>query len=386
MPEVGCRTHGRMSACATSHAYPTRRLAGRGFTLVELLVVIAILSILAMLLLPVLSEAVLQARLVSCMHNNRQLYTALVGYKDDHADQIPPWHGGGDGNMNYLYAYRWFWSPKIRMGWGGYLFRTGMLDSSAVRLFECPDTEGTNRSNIRSGFNRLYTIPPTQWQQSLNTSAWGHYSLYAYGRFGNIASSRRIMLCETVVTFCRPEGEGDPEGSHGRILRKHGDWPYNLDPYQPKGHHYVGPGPATTGPVGGSGPCSTRCCRTSETEGLSMDDTERMRILRQGFTLVELLVVIAVISLLVAMLMPSLRHAVKLARRTSCLSDCKQNYTGILTFCDDNKGDMPAVAVLHWATHQWVAERAGNCSAGLAPTARAGAARDFCLTKRRATA
>src|SRR5262249_21930103 len=66
-----------------------------------------------------------------------------------------------------------------------------------------------------------------------------------------------------------------------------------------------------------------------------------------GFTLVELLVVIGIIAVLIAVLLPVLGKARAAANRTACLSNIKQLYTGILMYCNDNKGYFPTAA---WAT------------------------------------
>jgi prepilin-type N-terminal cleavage/methylation domain-containing protein len=60
-----------------------------------------------------------------------------------------------------------------------------------------------------------------------------------------------------------------------------------------------------------------------------------------GFTLIELLVVIAIISLLVSILLPSLRQAVALAKRTVCSSNLHQIGIALQFYAEDNNGAFP---------------------------------------------
>jgi prepilin-type N-terminal cleavage/methylation domain-containing protein/prepilin-type processing-associated H-X9-DG protein len=56
---------------------------------------------------------------------------------------------------------------------------------------------------------------------------------------------------------------------------------------------------------------------------------------RKGFTLIELLVVIAIIAILAAILFPVFSRAREKARQTSCLSNVKQQATGVIMYAQD---------------------------------------------------
>jgi prepilin-type N-terminal cleavage/methylation domain-containing protein/prepilin-type processing-associated H-X9-DG protein len=63
-----------------------------------------------------------------------------------------------------------------------------------------------------------------------------------------------------------------------------------------------------------------------------------------GFTLVELLVVIAVIAILIAILLPAMAQAQRSALSVKCLSNIRQITQATIMYANENKGLVPGVA------------------------------------------
>jgi len=80
----------------------------------------------------------------------------------------------------------------------------------------------------------------------------------------------------------------------------------------------------------------------------------RRRHRNSGFTLLELLVVITIISILAALLLPALARAREQARRIACASNMKQLGLVFFMFADENGGKFPAGAPNHYWGEDWV--------------------------------
>lgn len=70
---------------------------------------------------------------------------------------------------------------------------------------------------------------------------------------------------------------------------------------------------------------------------------DRTRLLRRGFTLVELLVVVAVIALLMGLLLPALGKARESARQSQCLANTRQVASLFSYYAEDAQGWYPVM-------------------------------------------
>lgn len=77
--------------------------------------------------------------------------------------------------------------------------------------------------------------------------------------------------------------------------------------------------------------------------GLAGASRRRPGTWRNGFSLIELLVVIAILSLLVSILLPSLKQAKYLARLAVCGSNLRNIGTSIFNYTSDNEGYYPDI-------------------------------------------
>lgn len=73
---------------------------------------------------------------------------------------------------------------------------------------------------------------------------------------------------------------------------------------------------------------------------------------RRAFTLIEMLVVIAIIALLAALIVPGVNKAFASAKRTSCASNLRQVGIAIFQYATNNQGYLPPVRDGGWSSGQ----------------------------------
>jgi len=78
-----------------------------------------------------------------------------------------------------------------------------------------------------------------------------------------------------------------------------------------------------------------------------------MRFGRHGFTLVEVLVTVAIIAILIGILLPSLAMARQAGRNVACLSNLRQAYIVLRTYADEHDGRGPAIGEPYLKLPNW---------------------------------
>lgn len=187
-----------------------------GFTLVELLVVVAILALLMSLLMPALTGAIEQTRLVTCRMNMRNLALAVNIYVDDHYGRYVP---SQSDRLNMIKTNGWQ-ANSLRFGWAGYLAKEKTIEE--MEMLICPGAQPKTDAHRFEKMYRKLREPVSRWLYDTTypsgyTYMWGHYSLHTSSgdfyikdwKFEAIFPRRQIMMAEAVNAFGPPQDTGN---------------------------------------------------------------------------------------------------------------------------------------------------------------------------------
>lgn len=181
----------------------------RAFTLIELLVVVAIIAILAAILFPVFAEAKVNAKIITCVSNMRQIGFALRMYADDHEDvwapaaQYIPLKGFSPQQMWIGYDNN---NGKYAGGFSGSMLypakkpvRAGMIDQylKSEGVKRCPSAPASWQLNIAYNF----------FNPSNDNSAY--YNVNPGARYNEFGPGAKTVSSARVGDYTITEGAAD---------------------------------------------------------------------------------------------------------------------------------------------------------------------------------
>lgn len=133
-----------------------RRTGAAAFTVLELLVVVGVIGVLAGLVVPALAGARQTSRRIQCLHNLKQLATAVFIYTNDNFGYFPPAYYAPRREGDRLVTEAWDYTTveqdgKITVTSG--LLWQGQLDVGDVQ--QCPSFAGSHRwiADPHTGYN-----------------------------------------------------------------------------------------------------------------------------------------------------------------------------------------------------------------------------------------